>query len=375
MSPSSVLPPFAAAVMRSPFTQFGSDLMERGLRRFGERRPLAMVGRSPALRELQRKISKVAGFQEPLLITGESGVGKELVARSVHLLGAQSAKAFVAVNCPQHQEGNLTVSELFGHEKGSFTGAVSERAGVFEQAKGGTVFLDEIGDLHMSAQRMLLRALAELEFTRLGGSRLQPMEVRLVAATNRTLEGLIARDAFRNDLFFRLRYFQLLVPPLREREDDWLLMANHQLRGLARRYGVDKQFDADSLQLLTRYAWPGNCRELANVVSMGYAMADGDRIAPPDFEQLLSTGQAAAPRDEAALLQQLASGRLQFWTDVHAPFLNRDFNRRELRELVRQALARAEGSYRRMLPLLGLVETDYQRLMDFLRHHDLKPCA
>lgn len=373
MPASTMLPPFRSTVVRSPFTPFASELLRRGVERFGERRPLAMVGHSPALRELQRKISKVAGFQEPLLITGESGVGKELVARSVHLLGPGCERPFVAVNCPQHQDGNLTVSELFGHEKGSFTGAIGERSGVFEQARGGTVFLDEIGDLHMNAQVMLLRALAELEFTRLGGSRLIPVDVRLIAATNRGLEGLIARDAFRNDLFFRLRYFQLLVPALRDREDDWQLMADHQLRGLARRYGVVKQFDTDSLRLLEAYRWPGNCRELSNIVAMGYAMADGDRIVPQDFQQLLAEGAEREAGDERKLLLQLSSGRLQFWSGVHAPFLNRDLNRGEVRELLRQALARSAGSYRRVLPVLGLDPGDYQRFMDFLRHHDLKP--
>jgi two-component system response regulator AtoC len=258
------------------------------IERWGEGRALEIVGLSPVFLELQSKLVKAARYREPVLITGESGVGKEWVAQAIYLLGAAKGRPYVSVNCPQHQDGNLTVSELFGHTKGSFTGAIADRRGAFEEADGGVLFLDEVGDLHLTAQAMLLRSLQTGEFKPLGATRARSADVRVVSATNRSLNALVGTNQFRYDLLFRLWYFHLAVPPLRERGDDWRLILEYCLLNLARKYGVAKPMSAASLRVLERYDWPGNVRQLISVATMGYAMAEGAFIEPEDFEAELS---------------------------------------------------------------------------------------
>jgi len=354
-------------------------LSERALRiqalsrqRWGEERSLDMVGFAPSFLELQAKLEKVADYQEPVLITGESGVGKEQLAQAVYLLGYPATAPFVSVNCPQYQDGNLTVSELFGHTRGAFTGAVADRRGAFEEADGGVIFLDEIGDLHPSAQAMLLRTLSTGEYRPLGASRSRSVRVRVVAATNRPLNQLLMTGQFRTDLLFRLRRFHLEVPPLRERGDDWILLVEHNLERLRKRYGVAKRFSSASLARLERYRWPGNIRQLISVVTTGYAMAEGDTIEPRDFVPLLEEACAAAEPAEALYDRVVRDGE-DFWQTVYEPFMARDLNRREVRNLIARGLAETQGNYRKLLALFRLPDADYQRFMDFLRHQNLKP--
>lgn len=352
------------------------QIRRRSIQCFPGRSPMEMVGLDPTWIELLRRVRKIAPFDEPVLVQGESGVGKELVARALYLLSDRTQHPFVAVNCPQHQDGNLTVSELFGHERGSFTGATNERKGSFEAADGGVVFLDEVADLPMTAQVMLLRALAEGEFKRLGSNQARRVNVRVVAATNKRLEAMHIGEAFREDLYFRLRYFSIEVPPLRRRGNDWYLLLQHRLDALTQRHGVEKYFSVDALRLLERYPWPGNIRELNNVVATGYAMADGLEIRPADFESMLGRGaQAACEGVVDELYRQLRAGSGDFWRLVHAPFMRRDLNRREVRTLIKRGLATSGGSYRELLPLFGLGYDDYQKFMDFLRNHELKPMS
>jgi transcriptional regulator with GAF, ATPase, and Fis domain len=340
---------------------------------WGEDRLVTIVGQSPEIREALRRVAKVAPFEEPVLISGESGVGKEALAQAIFLLGKRRSEPFVTVNCPQFQEGNLTVSELFGHKKGSFTGAIADRKGCFEVADGGVIFLDEIGDLHLSAQTMLLRALATGRFQPLGSSEVRQVNVRVVAASNRPLSELRVGSRFRDDLFFRLRYFHINLPPLRERGDDWLLLAQFFLHQLRRHYGIAKQYSKDSLKILASYDWPGNVRELSSIVTMGYAMADGELIRPRDFASLLDEIKLPSQSLEEDLLSRMIKGNANFWEAVHGPFLNRDLNRSQVRALIRRGLRRSGDSYRGLVETLGLPDTDYQKLMDFLRHHRLKP--
>ena len=354
-------------------------IRELSIASWGPERAVEIVGRSPAMEQLLRRISKIAKYDEPVLVLGESGVGKEALAQAIYLLGPRARKPLVVVNCPQYQEGNLTVSELFGHRKGSFTGALDHRRGCFETADGGVIFLDEIGDLHMSAQVMLLRALAAGEFQPLGADFTSRVNVRVVAATNRSLNELAADRQFRRDLIFRLRYFQLEVPPLRDRGDDWHYLLEHYLRKLYRRYGVSKHFSDDSLRLLEEYPWPGNVRELITVTTTGYALSDGSVIEPRDFVGQLEDEDATArkgrPReDRLGLLERgLRQGGSSFWESVQEPFLERDLNRREVRNLIARGLRETGGSYRQLLDLWHIEGSHYQKFMDFLRHHRLKP--
>jgi DNA-binding NtrC family response regulator len=340
--------------------------------RWGEARAVDMVGLSSPFLELLARLEKVARYREPVLITGESGVGKEQLAQSVYLLSAPKGRPYVSVSCPQYHEGNLTVSELFGHTKGSFTGAISDRRGSFEEADGGVLFLDEIGDLHPGAQAMLLRALSTGEFRPLGGSRPRSVDVRVVSATNRPLNQLLVNRQFRYDLFFRLARFQLHIPPLRERGDDWRLIVEHCLFRLGAKYGVQKRFSPASMLQLSAYGWPGNVRQLISLVTTGYAMADGDTIEPGDFASLLEETQGGEGSVDT-LIEAIIDGGQDFWTTVHAAFMERELNRAQMKTLLRGGLNRAGGSYRRLLELMRLPSSDYQRFMDFLRHHDLKP--
>jgi transcriptional regulator with GAF, ATPase, and Fis domain len=341
--------------------------------RFGSERAIEIVGHSAALVDTLRRMEKVAPYQEPVLIQGESGVGKESLAQAIHLLGPRRTRPFVSVNCPQFQEGNLTVSELFGHKRGSFTGAMTDRKGCFETGEGGLIFLDEIGDLGMNAQVMLLRALSAGEFQALGSDVVRRADVRIVSATNRPLNQLVGDGSFRNDLLFRLRYFLLQPPPLRERGDDWLLLLDYCLERMHRRYGIAKRFSEESLRLLESYAWPGNVRELLGIASTGYALSDADQIHPVDFAERLDEEAAARESDLDPLLRKLKGPSSDFWKQVHEPFLDREMSRREVRRLISRGLNEVGGSYRKLLELWRLPAAHYQKFRDFLRHHRLKP--
>lgn len=352
-------------------TEPAQRIRARSIEKWGERKAVNLIGESSQMVLLMRKLEKFARFNEPILITGESGVGKELIARACYLMSQRTERPFVAVNCPQYQEGNLTVSELFGHTKGSFTGATADRKGLFETADGGMIFLDEIADLHMNAQVMLLRALAEGEYRPVGSSENRSVNVRVVAATNRPLKQLMVAKEFRNDLYFRLSYFRLEIPPLRNRGDDWLQMLNHYLHQLNTEYGVRKKFSPAAIKLLTEYRWPGNIRELKSIVTMGFSLSETDLIEPNDFIGELEQGSERT-EDQSELFLRMVEGGECFWDVVQTPFLDRDLNRFEVKAIIQKGLLAGHGSYRKMMELFQIPEDQYQKFMDFLRHHSLK---
>jgi two-component system response regulator HupR/HoxA len=355
------------------FSDAAMRLQALSIERFGSDRALELVGLAPNLIEALAKLEKIARYREPILITGESGAGKELFAQAVFLFGQTRGKPFVAVNCPQYQEGNLTVSELFGHTRGSFTGAVADRKGAFEEADGGVIFLDEIADLHQSAQVMLLRALSTGEFRPVGAARSRTVDVRVVSATNRPLNQLVMTNQFRYDLLFRLRQFHVSIPALRERGDDWRVVADFWLSRLATQYGVAKRFSNASLKVLERYDWPGNVRQLIAIVKTGYAMADTPSIEPADFVSQLEESAAMPGAEGPSLYERVVNDGAEFWGTVYEAFMNRDLNRTQVKAVIKNGLTTAGGNYRRLLELFRLPASDYQRFMDFLRHHDLKP--
>jgi formate hydrogenlyase transcriptional activator len=234
-----------------------------------------IVGRSEALRKVLEQVETVAPTDSTVLIYGETGSGKELIARAVHNLSARKASAFVKLNCAAIPTG-LLESELFGHERGAFTGAISQRVGRFELANHGTMFLDEIGEIPLELQPKLLRVLQEREFERLGASRTLRTDARLIAATNRDLEALVAEQKFRSDLFYRLNVFPVRVPALRERAEDIPLLVRHFVQEFSRRIGkVIDAIDSDAMSALTRYPWPGNIRELQNVIERAVILTSG----------------------------------------------------------------------------------------------------
>lgn len=246
-----------------------------------------IVGRTYAIRALLERIEKVAGTPARVLITGENGTGKELVARAIHRGSPRAKKPFVEVNCAAIPS-ELIESELFGHIKGSFTGAINDRAGKFEQADQGTLFLDEIGDMSLSAQAKVLRVLQDGVVTRIGGNKPVQVDVRVLAATNKDLEAEIAGGRFREDLFYRLNVVPITVPPLRERREDIEQLVIHFLRQLAARDGLPaRDITGDALRQLSELDWPGNVRELRNTVERLVILATGSVINAADVERLV----------------------------------------------------------------------------------------
>jgi Nif-specific regulatory protein len=244
----------------------------------------AIVGDSPALRDVLARVEQVAQTSSTVLLRGETGTGKEMVARAIHINSARESRPFVRVNCAALAPGVLE-SELFGHEKGAFTGAVARRLGRFELADGGTLFLDEVGDLPADVQVKLLRVLQEREFERVGGSDTVKVDVRVVSATHRNLEQQIADGTFREDLYYRLNVFPITLPPLRERSGDIPLLAEHFVQKYARGAGkAVRGLDAGAAAALTAYPWPGNVRELENVIERALILARGAEVTSADLE-------------------------------------------------------------------------------------------
>ncbi len=277
--------------------------------------PLAgIIARSENMLQLCRKIERLAAAEATVLVLGESGTGKELVAKALHSLSARAKQRFVAINCAAIP-GELLESELFGYEKGAFTGAVKQTIGKIEHAHGGTLFLDEIGDLSFALQAKLLRFLQERVVERIGGRQEIPVDVRIICATHQDLAHLIAHDQFREDLYYRISEISLTLPPLREREGDAILLARAFLERFAQLHkGRIKGFTQEALQALETYAWPGNVRELENRVKNATIMADGSQITaqdlnldPADNDVLDLNLRRARERTERRLISQAMS--------------------------------------------------------------------
>ncbi|WP_025323226.1 sigma-54-dependent transcriptional regulator [Deferrisoma camini] len=265
--------------------------------RLGERFDFSsIIGRSRPMRELFETLALVAPSDATVLITGESGTGKELVANAIHQNSPRRDKPFVKVNCAALHE-NLLESELFGHERGAFTGATAQRKGRFELAHGGTLFLDEIGDMSPATQAKVLRVIQEGEFERLGGTRTLRVDVRVIAATHRDLEAMVAEGAFRQDLYYRLSVVPVHLPPLRDRPEDIPLLAEHFLRIYAEKNRKPVAgFTPEAMDLLVRHDWPGNVRELQNAVERAVILCLGERITPQELPPALQGAAAAAPQ-------------------------------------------------------------------------------
>ncbi len=250
--------------------------LDRNSRRFEQ-----IIGNSPALESVLEQVEQVAPTDSTVLIQGETGTGKELIARAVHNLSARCGRPFIKLNCAAIPF-DLLESELFGHERGAFTGAIAQKVGRFELADKGTLFLDEVGDIPPGLQPKLLRVLQEQEFERLGGTRTHQVDVRLVAATNRNLLDMVKRNEFRSDLYYRLNVFPVSLPPLRERRDDIPALVEHFVEIYARRMGKQiEHIPAETMSALASYEWPGNIRELQNSIERSVILSTGAVLRPP----------------------------------------------------------------------------------------------
>jgi DNA-binding NtrC family response regulator len=332
-----------------------------------------IVAASPAMRALLATAERVAQSDAKVLITGESGVGKDLVARVVHACSPRAARPYVAVNCAGVAE-TLLESELFGHLRGSFTGAYRDKPGLVQQADGGTLFLDEVGETSLRMQALLLRFLETGEIQQVGAhAPTGRANVRIIAATNRDLDELVAAGRFREDLYYRLRVVHLHVPPLRERREDIRPLLERLIAGARRPVTITEA----AVARLEAWHWPGNVRELQNAVEQAVWTAPGEVV---DVEHLpayiAAAGAPAAPRPERRrqvaddLFEALVAGRCSFWGDVHRLFMARDLTRRDIREIVRRGLAESRGSYRALARLLRLPAGDYGRFLAFLAEYD-----
>jgi transcriptional regulator with PAS, ATPase and Fis domain len=332
---------------------------------------------SAPMTELMKLAKRAAASDAKVLITGESGVGKDVVARHIHAQSSRRQNEFVAVNCAGVTE-TLLESELFGHVKGSFTGAYRDKVGKLRLAHRGTLFLDEVGEMSLRMQALLLRFLENGEIQAVGSDAAQAtVDVRVIAATNRNLPEMVASGKFREDLMYRLRVIHLHIPALRDRTEDIRPLAMHFFA----RSGHLVTLTEEAWQVLMKYRWPGNVRELQNVVEQMAWLASSPE-EPIGVEHIpavvKSTGQAIAPvrerRRQVAdeLYQALVQGGYSFWEHIHPLFLNRDITRHDIRELVRRGLSASRGSYRTLLQLFGIPPDDYKRFMNFLATHDCR---
>jgi len=247
--------------------------------------PFGIIGASKEMKRVYKLIAKAASMKANVLISGESGTGKELAARAIHYGSSRSSAAFVPVNCTAIPE-NLLESELFGHEKGAFTGATASRAGFFQIADGGTIFLDEIGDASKSMQAKLLRVIQNKEIVRVGSTHLIHVDVRIVAATNKDLKRLVGKNRFREDLFYRLNVIDILLPPLRDRREDLPLLVNHFVANLEKEIGINPFYFSDrALKAMTGYPWPGNIRELENLIQKMAVVVEDDQVKVSDLPE------------------------------------------------------------------------------------------
>lgn len=313
-----------------------------------------MIGESSAMQDVFKLIGRVSRSDAPVLITGESGCGKEVVARAVHQFSNRSAKPFVAINCAAIPE-SLLESELFGHEKGAFTGAMQQRIGRFEQCDGGTLFLDEIGEMPVLIQSKLLRVLQEGEFSRVGGNQTLKTNVRIIAATNRQPERAIEAGTFREDLFYRLNVVRIHLPPLRERVEDIRPLAEFFLRRISKqRPGRALQFSEGSLILFESYNWPGNVRELENVVQRAAVLATGNILMPKDIPLGMD-----ALNEQPPASTDLSASTLAACIDTLLAAAETG-GARVLAELeqvaIERALARCNGDHAKAAILLGITK-------------------
>jgi len=324
-----------------------------------------IIGTSPALREVYRILEKVAPTDSTVLVTGESGTGKELLVRALHRNSRRHEKPFVPINCGAIPK-ELLESELFGHEKGAFTHAIRSRPGRFELADGGTLFLDEIGEMDLSLQVKILRALQEKEIERVGGTSTKRVDVRLVAATNRDLEADVAAGRFREDLFYRLNVIPVHLPPLRERGDDIMTLAEHFLVNFCREkdrktLGVAPQARA----LLMAYAWPGNVRELENFMERLSILCEGSQVTPDDLPEKIRRNVALPveqPAGEETAAPAVPAGPPVFQWPVLQDLRDKSMGLKEFLDeveerLLQEALKEASGVKNQAAELLGIKRT------------------
>jgi two-component system NtrC family response regulator len=365
-----------------------------------------LIGQSAVIRDLRAELQRVAQSDAKVLLTGESGAGKEVVARAIHSASPRARGPFIAVNCAGIPE-TLLESELFGHVKGSFTGAYRDKPGKLEMAEDGTLFLDEIGEMTLRMQGLLLRYLETGEIQKVGAERVARVtNVRIMTATNKDLLDLQTRGQFREDLFYRINVIHIVVPPVRERREDIPLLIDYFLQRHTRRAEAAgdlasaaaagngrsetgavngngsyrspvRTISPEAIEVLTRYDWPGNVRQIENVIERLVVTGRSEIVRVADLSPDIRTaavsgGNGRELRQSVAdeLFAKLVEGRQSFWQAVYPLYMNREITRGNVRELVHRGLEEARGNYKIVLRLFNMESSDYKRFLNFLRKHD-----
>jgi len=339
---------------------------------------VVMVGVSAALRAVEEEIQHAARSEAKVLITGESGVGKEIVARLIHAGGSRSRGPLVTINCAGFPD-SLLESELFGHVKGSFTDAHRDKKGWLEAAQGGTIFMDEVGEMSLRMQALMLRFLETGEIQRVGSDRrLPPVDVRVITATHRRLLQHIADKTFREDLYYRLNVVHIEVPPLRERREDVSILLNHFFRIFSDTHQIaPPEITPEALTCLSGYSWPGNIRELKNVAERLVLRCHHGRVemdmlpAEVLHDRRDRKGPERTPVTpmHRVLFDRIINDGSSFWSDVYEPFMARDLTRHEVRELIRLGLEHTRGNYKMLVTLFNMPAEDYKKFLNFLRKY------
>jgi DNA-binding NtrC family response regulator len=343
----------------------------------------SFVGDSLAIRAVREEVRYAARSDAKVLLTGDSGVGKEVVARLVHAQSGRRTAAFVALNCAGVPD-SLLESELFGHARGSFTGAYKSRTGLLEQADRGTIFMDEVGEMSARMQMLLLRFFETGEIQRVGSERAQSqVNARVITATNRNLVERINANEFREDLYYRLNVIHICIPALRERRDDIPLLLCHFLRLYAAQYqAVVPHPTGDALARVLEYDWPGNVRELKNVAERLIVRGAGPAINAAAIASVMaprtSAAKTLAPSEPVAdvanaLFARVVQDGESFWTAVYDPFMARDITRSELRRVVGRGLEQTHGNCKMLVRLFNMGASDYKRFLNFLHKHGCSP--
>ena len=342
------------------------------------------IGISPAIQAVRAELQQAARSDAKVLLTGESGVGKEVASRIIHQLSRRAQTPFIAINCVGIPE-SLLESELFGHVRGSFTGAYRDRAGVLEQAHRGTLLMDEVCEMGLRMQGLLLRFLETGEIQPVGsGHSPSRLDVRIIAATNRDPFELVRSKVFREDLYYRLNVIDIVIPPLRQRREDIPVLFQHFLReACAQRRTPAPTMSPDALEWITAHDWPGNVRQLRNTVERMIVRCDGPVLT---LEHLATRKEAASPPMVLAptpavpadvprtlpdaVYDRMVKHRESFWTAVHAAYMVRDLTRKDVRAIVTRGLHETAGNYKMLVELFNMDRGDYKRFLNFLRKHN-----